>query len=59
MPLNPVQTKIPLQAIQRKSSEQEAMQSQKERKVDIAKNIYPETETCREISTTANAVITS
>jgi hypothetical protein len=57
MPLNPVQTKIPLQAIQRKSSEQEAMQSQKERKVDIAKNTYPET--CREISTTANAVITS
>jgi hypothetical protein len=57
MPLNPVQTKIPLQAIQRKSSEQEAMQSQKERKADIAKNIYPET--CREISTTTNAVITS
>jgi uncharacterized protein YqfB (UPF0267 family) len=57
MPLNPVQSKIPFQAIQRKSSEQEAMQSQKERKADIAKNIYPET--CREISTTTNAVITS
>lgn len=33
------------------------MQSQKQRKADIAKNIYPET--CRETSTTTNAVIPS